>query len=515
MPQKGILSGKGNKVKVLLIVILLLGAFLRVYGLGTESFWLDETDTARSTEFTVPQIIEKTYVDSTIFPDFWGKGAGSVPLYYILVNYWTEIFGLNEFKLRLLSALFGIISIYLIFLLGRFLFDSQVGLISAFILAINHQQIYFSQEARMYGMLVTLTLLSALFLLRALSSNKAAYWAGFAITNAALLYAHYFSFFILFFEGLYVLIYWQKYKKSLKQIFFSAAAIFILYLPWIPALINQLTQGSPIGRFVGGPSISKFAAILIGFNSWISPDLNSRIALRAMNFLELSISGWVLIASVLIVTLLLGSAFIFGLIYLKNRKICISPLKDNRVIFLLLWLSIPVLIPFLISVISPANAIFSDIRYVLFATPAYYLIVALGISKIHKWKIYFLAILVLFSVFPLYSYYINFDTQQWREASDYLEFNRSPNEHLFIQKANNILPLEYYYANSENIITVDTVDQFVPALEGKQSFWLVLALEKYTDPEGLVKAHADSHYRVIQEKEFIGIKIFHYIQPET
>jgi uncharacterized membrane protein len=518
MPQKGILSGKGKKVKVLLIAILLLGAFLRVYGLGTESFWLDEADTAQSTEFTVPQIIEKTYTDSTIFPEFWGGGAGSVPLYYVLVNYWTEIFGLSEFKLRLISALFGVISIYLIFLLGRFLFNSQTGLIAAFILAINHQQIYFSQEARMYGMLVTLTLLSVLFLLRALSDGKTIHWVVFVITNAALLYTHYFSFFILFFEGLYVLIYWQKHKKFLKQIFFSAAAIFVLYLPWIPALIKQLSYGPPLDRVIGAPPLSGLITdlfqIMIQFNSWISPDLSNRIALRTMNFFGLTNSGWLLIISVVMLALLLGSAFIFGLIYLKNRKICTSSLKDHKVIFLLLWLLIPVLIPFLISVFSPKNAIFSDIRYVLFASPAYYLIASLGISRIKKQKTIFLALLALFSLIPLYSYYANFDTQQWREASDYLEINRSPDEYLFIQKANNILPLQYYYPNMANVIAIDSINQFTPQLENKQSFWLVLSLEKYTDPKGLVKTHADAHYTLTEKNEYNGIKIFHYIQTK-
>ena len=513
MPQEVSLFGKGNKIKVLLLLILLLGAVLRIYGLGTESFWLDEADTVKSTEFTVPQIIEKIYVHSTILPEIWGEGAGSVPLYYILVNYWTKIFGLDEFKLRLFSALFGIISVYLIFLLGRLLFNSQIGLISAFILAINHQHIYFSQEARMYSMIVALTLLSVLFLFRSLQSNKTINWVAFVITSTALLYTYYFGFFILFFEGIYILIYWKKYKRFVKEMLLSCAAIFVLYLPWIPALINQIFHGSPL-RFIDSFSIFRFVTTIIGFNSWISPDLNTRIALRTMNFLELSLSGWILIISVMMITIILGFAFIRGLIYIKNRRIIQNYLKNHRIIFLLLWLSIPILIPLLISIISPENTIFTSIRYVLFASPAYYLIVSLGISRMYKWKIYFLTVLVLFSVFPLYSYYANFDTQQWREVSNYLELNRSPDEHIFIQKANNILPLQYYYPNMENVVAIDNINQFVSSLEGKQSFWLVLALEKYSDPKGIVKAHADSHYILVQKKEFAGIKIFHYSQPQ-
>jgi len=161
-----------KNAQIVLVLILLLGAFLRIYGLGNESFWLDEGDTFRSTELSVPQIIKKTYVYSTLYPQFWGEGSGAVPLYYILVNNWTKIVGLSEFKLRFISALFGIFSIYLIFLLGRFLFDHKIGLIASFILAINHQHISFSQEARMYSMLVALTLWSVLLLLHALKTNN-------------------------------------------------------------------------------------------------------------------------------------------------------------------------------------------------------------------------------------------------------------------------------------------------------------------------------------------------------
>jgi len=510
MSQEGVLSNKGNKVKLLLIVILLLGTFLRVYGLGTESFWLDEADTAQAVDFSTSKIIERTYVNLTLMPEFFGKGGGSLPLYNILVKYWTIIFGLSEFKLRLFSVLFGVVSIYLIFLIGKFLFNSKIGLIAAFILAINHQQISFSQEARLYSMLVALTLFSAFSLLHALSSNKKAYWAGFVISSVAMLYTHYFSFFILFFEGIYTLALWKNNKKLVKEILFSSAIIFILYLPWISAFFRQVFFGPPIGRIIGSPSIFKLISTLIGFNSWISPDLNSRIALRAMNFSQLPVLGWILIISVIMITILLAGAFILGLIKSKEGKFSFIYKKNHGIFFLLIWLLIPVLIPFVISLISPENAIFSDIRYVLAATPAYYLICACGIFKMRRWKGIFLALLVIFSISPLYSYYVNFDTQQWREASEYLHLNRPLDQALFIQKANGILPLRYYYTIDDNIITIDTADDFIPALEGKQSFWLVLALEKYSDPKGLVKAYADSNYNLVQKKEYNGIKILHY-----
>lgn len=513
MIWKKVLLCREKNTQTLLIVILLLGAFLRVYGLGDESFWLDESETVKSTEYTVPYLIKMSYINLTLLPQYFE--VGGLPLYHVLIHYWNKIFGLSEFNLRLFSALFGILSIYLIFLVGKFLFNSQVSLIASFIFAINHQQIYFSQEARLYSMLVALTLLSALSLLHALRTNKNLYWGVFVIATASLLYTHYFTFFILLFQGLFILMYWKKYKALVKKMIFSGIAIFLLYLPWIPALFKQLSYQPPFTKVASEPILNKLLLVLVQFNSWVSPDLNNRAALRVMNFSELTNSGWILIISVVMIALLLGFAFLFGLICPKGKKLDIGSLKNCKVIFLLLWLLVPIFIPFLISAISPQNSVFSSIRYVLFASPPYYLIASLGISRMYKWKSFFLALLALFSIFPLYSYYINFDMEQWREASKYLQLNRLPDEYLFIQKANNMLPLGYYYPDMKNIIGVDNIGEFIPALEGKQSFWLVLSLEKYTDPEGLVKKYADSHYAPVQTKEYIGVKIIRYMPPKS
>jgi uncharacterized membrane protein len=488
----------------ILILVLLLGAFLRIYGLGEESFWLDESDTVEYTRFSVPEIIEGTYVDSTLLPEYFGKGAGSAPLYYIMTNYWTEIFGLNEFNLRLISALFGILSIYLIFLVGKELFNEKVGIIGAFILAINHQNIFFSQEARMYSMLVALVLLTMLSMLKALSSNKTKYWVVFVIGNAALLYTHYFSFFILLFEAVYLLIHLQKDKKLFKQMFFSGLGIFLLYLPWIPALFNQLSHGSPIGRFLGGPSISNFVTILIQFNSWISPDIETRAVLSVFNFSGLSVSGWILILSVIIITLLLGFVFISGVFHRK--------FSDNKIIFLLLWLLIPVLVPFVMSIVLPENAIFSSIMHVLFASPAYYLIAALGISRIGKFLPVFMVLLTVFSVFPLYSYYVNYDKQQIREASDYIIDNRLQSEQVFIHNFNIVLPFKYYHPDLTNVIGIKDVNELQDNMDGTK-FWLLLSMEKFSDPQGDIKKYLDSNYVVIQEKEFMDVRVFHYQEP--
>jgi len=185
--------------KKVLLLIILLGLFLRVYGIGSESFWTDESATAYTTQLKASEIIDNIYTTTKHAPEYF-EGGGTPPFYYVLANYWTKIIGLSESKLRFLSVIFGVISIYFIFLIGKMIFDYKVGLVSAFAFSINYLHINYSQEARTYSLVVLLTLLTVYFLLNALKQKKALYWIAYVLSSTLLIYTHYFGVFALIFE---------------------------------------------------------------------------------------------------------------------------------------------------------------------------------------------------------------------------------------------------------------------------------------------------------------------------
>ena len=127
---------KNKNIFIILLLILLVGLFLRVYKLGDESFWTDEAATVYTTQQKASEIIDDIYTTTRHAPEYFESG-GTPPFYFLVANYWTKIVGLSEAKLRFLSVIFGIISIYFIFLIGKMIFDCKVGLVSAFILSIN------------------------------------------------------------------------------------------------------------------------------------------------------------------------------------------------------------------------------------------------------------------------------------------------------------------------------------------------------------------------------------------
>ena len=181
-----------NWIKIALLLILVLAAFLRFYRLDAQSLWADEGNSVSLSRRSLPSITAGAAHD--IHP----------PLYYYLLHFWMRVFGNSEFAVRALSALLGTALVYLTYLLGRRLSNHWLGLTAAFLSAISPFQVYYSQEARMYILLAALSALSVFSFIRFLETEgpktrnskpetRSQYsWAGLYIVATTLsLYTHY------------------------------------------------------------------------------------------------------------------------------------------------------------------------------------------------------------------------------------------------------------------------------------------------------------------------------------
>ncbi len=126
----------------LVILITLAGGFLRVLLLGTKGMWLDETFSVWIANQSIADMLH------------WiAKIDQHPPLYYLLLHYWIAYYGDTPYYARLLSALFGTLTIPIIFLIGNRISNAVVGLAAAVFLALSLFNVYFAQEARMYTFL--------------------------------------------------------------------------------------------------------------------------------------------------------------------------------------------------------------------------------------------------------------------------------------------------------------------------------------------------------------------------
>lgn len=150
----------------LLILIIVLAALLRLVALDKipSSLNWDEVSMGYSS-----YSILKTGRDE------WGNfmpllfrsyGEWKSPVYIYLLVPFIKILGLNAWAVRLPAALFGILAVYLTYLIGRKLYSDQVGLWAAFLLAVSPWHLMLSRPAFEAGVALALALAGIYLMLK-------------------------------------------------------------------------------------------------------------------------------------------------------------------------------------------------------------------------------------------------------------------------------------------------------------------------------------------------------------
>ncbi len=234
----------------LLLAILLIAAFVRFYALDASSLWNDEGTTWALLARSFPDIARNSAAD--IHP----------PGYYWLLKVWTSLLGTSAWAMRSLSALLGVLLVFIVYKIGVHLEACRrtvrlTALLAAIIAALNPFQIYYSQEARMYMLLSVLAagLFWSLFVLvkrEAAGQSTLAPLVWYAICGAAGLWTHYSFPVIIFAAGLAYIIHLMRRPtleligsaknrwQSLLHFALANLAILLLFLPWLPTAVNRV-----------------------------------------------------------------------------------------------------------------------------------------------------------------------------------------------------------------------------------------------------------------------------------
>jgi 4-amino-4-deoxy-L-arabinose transferase-like glycosyltransferase len=317
----------------LFFLVLLLAFVLRFYKIDAQSLWYDEGNSARIAERSIQLIIEGSAGD--IHP----------PLYYVLLKFWRAIFGDGETALRAFSTLCGVLTVLFAYLIGRDLFNTQVGLLASFFVAVSPFAVYYSQEVRMYALLALCASVSTWALIRfslfdIRNSNRSLHVvlvSLFVVATAAGLWTQYAYPFVMLAQGVYVLG-WLAYQKEARArllITYTIANVvaIALFLPWLQIAIRQISGwGIESQKYdLGAAMLDSFRWLVVGrtatlANSWIALVSTGLILVSAI-FARHDRLKYVLLA--LLAFLPLGLVFAFGLYreaYLKILLVCVSPM---------------------------------------------------------------------------------------------------------------------------------------------------------------------------------------------
>jgi uncharacterized membrane protein len=202
----------------LLAALTALGAALRFWHLGSQSFWFDESYTVDLVHRGLGDML------STI-----PHTESTPPLYYLLAWTWAKLFGTSEAGLRSLSALIGTATVPLAWSAAKALFRdrAQAGLIDAALTAVNPWFVWYSQEARSYTLLVFTVALTLVFLAR----RRTIAWA---IAAVLALLTHYFAGFIVLAEAA-----WLLYMTRERTARYAIGLIALAGAALIPLALHQ------------------------------------------------------------------------------------------------------------------------------------------------------------------------------------------------------------------------------------------------------------------------------------
>jgi mannosyltransferase len=204
-----------------------VAAALRFATLGVQAYHHDEVVTA-----------------SRVLRDGFGHAMEAVgfsesapPLYYVLTWLWTQVVGTGEVGLRSVSALAGVATVPVAYLLGLELRGRRAGIVAAALVAVNPMLLWYSQEARGYALLVLFTALAALYFVRALERGRRADLVGWGIAAALALATHYFAIFPIAFEAVWL---WRRRGRGVLTGLWIPV---LTGLALLPLMLHQLSLG--------------------------------------------------------------------------------------------------------------------------------------------------------------------------------------------------------------------------------------------------------------------------------
>lgn len=402
-----------------LVTLLVVAAFLRLYQLGAESFWTDEVTMMYATHSGMEGVMQEIY-------------GGRPSLFVILGYHWLNIFGTTEFSARLLSVVCGTAAVMALYQVGKELFNHRVGFIAAIIMTFVEFHVYQSQNYRYYAVYMIVMLLSFLYLNRFLRTGKKIYLIPYVAASILTFYAHGHGMLVVFGQGVFFLLQIWRYRPRIVYWIISEIVIFAGILPGLFITFRDFFSAqtdTASGMFTPAtwidlPTPFSLVRSLVRFIFYTPNYINFTILMIAIGFIVAF--TWIFIRHTGFRT------------WLSNVKLLPNSLKnslasDNKsLIFVLCWFIFPLILPFALSfIVAP---MYVD-RYVLAASPAFYLLIAFTLYQFRRIvpEAIIVGALLIMLIPGLYTYYYQAPVnEQWRDIAAYLEQNEHSNDVLVI-----------------------------------------------------------------------------------
>ncbi|MFH1397313.1 MAG: glycosyltransferase family 39 protein [Candidatus Omnitrophota bacterium] len=448
----------------ILFSILFIGIFLRLYNLTGKSIWYDEACSLNQAAYSWNDIFFHNDINHPL----------PKPVYFILLKSWAVLSGYNEFSVRLLSVIFGVISIFAIYKLGKIMFGEKTGLISAFLIAISPYNIYYSQQARYYTLFLILSLTSMFFFIKIITGkeSKRILYFWYTLANILIFYTFQVGIYILIIQYFIFLMFKKKivnkadWLKTQKILFAFLLPILYFYVAFIIFNVGNYND-SHLKFNPSGPNLNSLIETIEVFSYGGPTQAHAGVGFRIAD--ERLIAPRIL--AVLFCFLFILSFFYYRRI--KNTASEVGLSYKDRIIFLWLWLFLSISGLYLFSnLIRPMYLT----RYLIGIAPSFYIIIAGVLAKMSKVKCRILIVtIIFFSVFSLNVLYFPGPDRDWRKAARYINALIKNNDILVLAPVMQILPFWYYYKYKKglNKYFANNIDRYGEKFYNKANFQII------------------------------------------
>ena len=516
------------QTSVWLLFLILFGFAIRLGSIDFQSLWRDEVDSIRFGRDLAGEIgaalagggmggmIDRLR-ETLTRPGFNG------PAYFIALHAWSRAAGTTEFALRIFSTSFGVLTIPLAYTLARRLFRgathfrsaSHLSLLAAWLATISPYFVWYSQEAKMYTEITALALAALYALRRAVDApDERPAWPCWLLVVAATtlaMYSHILAALLIGVEVVLFLLWWPQAKRHWRG---GAIALAALTLPYLPLVAWQLrlaltpgSQGFAFYRFdemlrvmitglTGGVLPFDYALGVIGIG-W-NPDTWDA-AFSPANW-----GAW-----------LLSALAILGALAWKDAS------DRAQRIGLVVWAILPVAA---VAIVSLNRPIFTD-RYLIWIGPAAYLLAALGIAELGKWRrvigiVAFVAV-TLVALVGVYAQSITPFKSDFRSAAGYVEARYRGDEAMLFQIPYGQYTFDYYFGSPFRILEGPYTNwpdrdaasfdaEIAGRLSGQRAVWLIATEVEMWDERHVLEKWLNRHARITNRADFTRVTVVRY-----
>ena len=342
-------------------LLMLVGLFLCFWLAPYSSFWGDES-----------MVLNLTYKTNSQIVNFLLTQEATPPLYYFLIKAVRVTLGDKESYFRLISGVFFLLSGLFYYKLGKKIGGKTTGLISLVMWSTSYFLLYFSKQARPYGLSAFFSVASFYFFLKCFDEYKirnAIFYLFFTILG---LYTSYWFALLLIAQ---IVIFFAGRNKNWKMFWWMFGAG-LAFLPWgIVYLLKFHNYG--VGAWIEKPGLATVWESL-GYFGW---------------------GQWYAIIP----------ATLIGAVYGFVKK----TIDFKKILPPFLCFIIPIVTAFIISQFVP---IYTPGRREIIVIPAFVVLISYLISRIEnvKWKIIVAILLMFFSIQTISDF--NAQAKDWNSS---------------------------------------------------------------------------------------------------